>query len=80
MDGHLTMALCICHRHRNSPAGILSGDVGVEMAVDGVSVGVQHHGCGDTHLGAYPAVSCSDMALEGAADRLLQQGWGCGYA
>ena len=53
--------------------------MGVEIAADGVSAGVQHHGCGDTHLGAYPAVSCSDVALEGAADHLLQRGWGCGY-
>ena len=36
--------------------GILSSDTAVEMAAEGVSVGVEHHGGGKTHLGVFRAV------------------------
>jgi len=47
-------------------------NMGFEMAADKVSVGVECHGGGETHLGGYRAVLCSDMAPEGAADGFLQ--------
>ena len=70
MDGRLTAAFT--RRRRNSCGGVLSSDVGFEMAVDKVSVGVEHHRGGETYLGGYRGVLCSDMAPEGAADGFLQ--------
>ena len=37
--------------------GILSSDTAVEMAAEGVSVGVEHHGGGKTHLGVFRVVT-----------------------
>jgi hypothetical protein len=59
--------------------GVLSSDAAVEMAAEGVSVGVEsvgveHHGGGETYLG----VSSGDMALKTVVDGVLQWGWGWG--
>ena len=70
MDGRLTAAFT--RRCRNSCGGVSSGDVGFETAVDKVSVGVEHHRGGETYLGGYWGVLCSDVAPEGAADGFLQ--------
>ena len=71
MDGRLTAAFT--RRRRNSRGGVSSGDVGFETAVDKVSVGVERHRGGETYLGGYRGVLCSDVAPEGAADGFLQR-------
>ena len=59
--------------------GISSSDTAVKLVVNGVSVGVEHHGGqGNSPRG----VSSGDMALEMVVDGVLQWGWGwgCVYA